>query len=198
MVYLYAADVSSLPDPTEDFKVMEGLPKERINKILNAKHKQKRLQSLGAGLLLEKVLNRHGISSETIQLEEGGKPKAEGICFNLAHSGDYVLCAVSDRPVGCDIEQLRKAPKPVAERNFTTEELAYLQEFSGETYSREFFRIWTKKESYLKMLGIGIRVPLHTLQVGPSYHLHEYDISGYQITVCAEETEFGELSWVEL
>ena len=43
-----------------------------------------------------------------LRTNENGKPIVEGICFNLSHSGDYVICAVSERPVGCDIEQIKE------------------------------------------------------------------------------------------
>ena len=80
------------------------------------------------------------------------------------------------------------------DRAFSLEEKEYLKQFSGDTYNREFYRLWTKKESFLKMKGIGICVPLHTLEIKDCY-LKEYEIPGYQITVCAEENEFAELSW---
>lgn len=194
MVHVYAADVSALSDPMEYPKVMEGLPENRQKKILNAKQKQNRMQSLGAGLLLKQVLYRHGISLDTLGIDANGKPTVDGICFNLAHSGNYVICAVSKSSVGCDIEQIQDAPKRVAERSFSVEENAHLEQFSGAAYNREFFRIWTKKESYLKMTGTGLRVPLDTLEVEDCY-LKEYEIPGYQVTVCAEENEFAELSW---
>lgn len=197
MVYVYVADISTLPEPLENVKVMEELPIERQMKILASKQKQKRVQSLGAGLLLNHVFHKHGISSDTLKTDENEKPIAEGICFNLSHSGDYVICVVSERAVGCDIEQIKEAPKLVEERAFSVEENAYLKLFSGDAYNREFFRLWTKKESFLKMKGIGIRVPLQTLEMTECY-FEEYEISGYQMTVCAEENEFAEMCWVTI
>ncbi len=197
MVYLYATDVSSLSDPLECPKVMEELPIERLKKILNAKQQQNRLQSLGAGLLLNQVLRRHGVPLDTLRTDENGKPKAEGICFNLSHSGDYVICAVSEKPVGCDIEKIKGAPTQVGKRAFSHEENAYLKQFSGDAYNREFFRLWTKKESFLKMKGIGIRVPLQTLEIRGCY-FKEYELPGYQVTVCAEECEFAGIIWKKI
>lgn len=197
MVYLYVADISNLPEPLENAEVMDGLPEERRKKILCAKQKQKRLQSLGAGLLLHRVLHKHGILSNTLGTDDNGKPFAEGICFNLSHSGNYVICAVSDREVGCDIEQMKEAPKQIASRVFSPAEMEYLEQITGEAYNREFFRIWTQKESYLKMIGRGLRLPLDTLEIRDCY-LKEYQIPGYQITVCALENDFAEMSWVTI
>lgn len=197
MVYLYVADISALPDPLENAWVMEGLPIERQKKFFNTKQKQKRLQSLGAGLLLNNVLHRYGISADTLRMDENGKPIVNGICFNLSHSGDYVICAVSEKPVGCDIEQIKEAPKQMESRVFSPEEIRCLEQLSSEAYNREFFRLWTRKESYLKMKGIGIRVPLQTLEIRDCY-FKEYEISGYQVTVCAEECEFEEIIWKKI
>ena len=197
MVYLYVADISALPDPLENAWVMEGLPIERQKKFFNTKQKQKRLQSLGAGLLLNNVLHRYGISADTLRMDENGKPIVNGICFNLSHSGDYVICAVSDKPVGCDIEKIKEAPKQIASRAFSQEEIENLEVISGDAYNREFFRLWTRKESYLKMKGIGIRVSLQTLEIRDCY-FKEYEISGYQVTVCAEECEFEEIIWKKI
>lgn len=197
MVYVYGADVSALHDPLENVQVMECLPIERQKKILKIKQKQKRLQSLGAGLLLNDVLHRYGILVDTIRTDENGKPLVNGICFNLSHSGDYVICAVSERPVGCDIEQINEAPEQVAERAFSVTENAHLKTFFGDMYNREFFRLWTKKESFLKMKGIGIRVPLQKLEMTGCY-FKEYEIPDYQVTVCAEEHEFTELIWKKI
>lgn len=197
MVNLYVADISALLDPFDYPKVMEGLSEERKKKILNCKQKQKRLQSLGAGILLNKVLRRYGTLPERVRTEPNGKPVVDGICFNLSHSGELVICAISQKPVGCDIEQLNDAPKCVVEHAFSVAEKEYLQQFSGVAYNREFFRIWTKKESFLKMTGMGIRVPLHTLEIKGCY-LKEYEIPGYQVTVCSEENTFSELFWVEI
>ena len=197
MVYVYVADVSVLPDPLENALVMEGLPIERQKTIFNTNQKQKRLQSLGAGLLLNVVLHRYGILADTLRTDENGKPTVDGICFNLSHSGDYVICAVSDREVGCDIEQIKEAPRRIASRVFSPEEIRCLEQISNEAYNREFFRLWTKKESFLKMKGIGIRVPLQALEIRDCY-FKEYEIPGYQVTVCAEENEFTEIIWEEI
>lgn len=197
MVHVYVANVSVLPEPVECLDIMKALPTERKKKILNCKQKQKRSQCLGAGLLLDKVLSRYGISSELVHADSNGKPIVDGIYFNLSHSGEFVICAVSEKPVGCDIELLKDAPKRVAERTFSDAEKEHLQQFSGDEYNREFFRIWTKKESYLKMTGKGIRVPLDKLELKDCY-VQEYEIPGYQITVCAEEKEFADIIWEQM
>lgn len=96
--------------------------------------------------------------------------------MNISHSGDMVVCAVDDRPVGIDIEQIRPIDLTVAKRICSVEELLYLfghrpteQDFTYTTDTEilaRFFEIWTAKEAYGKCLGSGIgdikkQVPIH-------------------------------------
>lgn len=194
MVELYGAEISELPDPLQVPEILQGLPRERQDKILRTKQKQKRLQSLGAGLLLADILTQRGISMETLHTEDNGKPVADGVHFNLAHSGNMVICAVGNRQVGCDIEQLKSVSTTMGVRIFSDAERRRLAQLSKEAYLREFYRIWTMKESYVKMTGIGLRVPLDTLEIKDCY-LKEYSIPGYQIAVCAKEKEFSPFVW---
>ena len=197
MVYLYVTNVSTLQDPLENPNIMGGLSADRKNKILNCKQRKKRLQSFGAGLLLKRVLEKYDISIDALRRDSNGKPIIEGICFNLSHSGNLVICAVSDQMVGCDIEQVKVVSKRVAERMFSKEENEYLLQFSNEQYNREFIRIWTKKESYLKMLGVGIRGAIDKLDFKDCY-IQEYELPEYHITVCAKEEAFSELLWEKI
>ncbi len=88
---------------------------------------------------------------------DNGKPfiNKEGIFFNISHSKGRVVCAVSDKPVGIDIEKLTEKTdtdiKNFAKRYFVENEISLLEkeDFSAEV----FYTIWTKKEAYSKMLG---------------------------------------------
>lgn len=205
MVYVYIANVQNLPDPKEYPAIMQGLPEERKQKIMRFKYSEDRRQSLGAGLLLGKVLKSHGISMNDIKIGNGGKPEVEGVCFNLSHSGEYAVCAVSESCVGCDVEKIANAPLRMAEKYFGENEIRHLAEISEEKRNEEFYRIWTMKESYLKMTGEGLRIPLDKFEIefGDEIRIHregeictrhvkEYMIPGYKLTVCAEEAEFAE------
>jgi len=92
-----------------------------------------------------------------------GKPRLAGsceasLCFNLSHSGDWGLLAVTaGSPVGVDIELIddQVAYESLAVRFFSPEEKAALAQFSPVRRRRGFFRIWTRKEALLKGLGTG-------------------------------------------
>lgn len=99
---------------------------------------------------------------------EHGKPYAVDLDveFNISHSGDMVVCAVDDNPVGIDIEKIRPIDLTVAKRICTEEELLYLfghtptaEDFvytTDATILKRFFKLWTTKEAYGKCIGNGI------------------------------------------
>ena len=77
-----------------------------------------------------------------------------------------VVCAVDDKPIGIDIEQIRPIDLTVAKRICTDEELLYLfghtptdEDFTYTTDTEiltRFFELWTAKEAYGKCMGEGI------------------------------------------
>ena len=213
MVKIYALDTSLLPDEGEEGyeQICVTLSEERKRKIRECKHSRKRKQMLGAGVLLGRVLKRNGIRPETVRISEHGKPEAERICFNLSHSGDIVICVVSKLSVGCDVERVKPVSWKLAERFFGEGEKAYLSRFDESSYDLEFCRLWTMKESYVKMTGEGLHLPLSAFEVQmgeevrifregqrQTCYLKEYSLPGYCITVCAGEEEFSEIQWEDL
>ena len=91
---------------------------------------------------------------------ERGKPYLcdRDFFFSLSHSGDYVICAISPREVGADIQRMRtKGEQRLADRFFSAAERALLQSCVDQNQRQElFFRLWTRKEAYGKMTGEGI------------------------------------------
>lgn len=210
MVSLYALDVTKLPRVGEQqcLELLESLPLERQQKIKRCRKFEKKQQSLGAGLLLQRVLERYGIAEDAVYENANRKPMAEGICFNLSHTDGLVICAVSSLPVGCDVERVRRAPKHLVQRYFCENEKAHLKACDEARYNEAFFRLWTMKESYIKMTGEGMSIPLNAYEVQlenevkilrngkrQACSVREYHVSGYRIAVCAEEENFSEIIW---
>ena len=114
--------------------------------------------SLGAELLLAAALQDIGLSAAEpleISRSEAGKPRiAGGPEFSLSHSGEQVLCALSDEAVGADLQQLRPYNPALVRRFFTVEEGAWLEEQRERDLA--FSLLWSLKESYVKLLGSGI------------------------------------------
>ena len=210
MVQVYLMNIADLPDPKEKNIVMRELPQKEQDRILAFSHEKGRKQCLGARLLQQYVLAQQGLCLEDVTYGEHHKPEVSGLQFNLSHSYDYVVCAVGDKPVGCDIEKIGPARMHVAKRFFHAQELQYLNTFTGREQDEEFFRLWTIKESYIKMTGEGMYLPLNKfvcLISGEGIHMlyedqdgslqrpecfvKEYEVPGYKLTVCAEEDTFA-------
>ncbi len=134
---------------------------------------------------------------ESVRFEYGahGKPRIhpaqnpEDVRFNLSHSGDIALLALTvGREVGVDVERLRdRVPfQKLAARFFAPEEAESLNQLSGPDLRLRFFRIWTAKEAYIKAIGMGLRIPLDqfAFQIGgaPDIALTQTDHDPTQLT----------------
>lgn len=82
--------------------------------------------------------------------------------FNLSHSDGLVVLAVALRPVGVDVEYLARVGRTVelANRYFSSLEVAALQALPEASRRDRFFALWTLKEAYIKARGLGLAVPL--------------------------------------
>ena len=100
--------------------------------------------------LLDKVLKKLKISDEIIY-NEYGKPylKSNKIYFSLSDSKEYTVCAISDKEIGVDIEKITYK-KRVINKVCNSEEIKKINT------PEDFTKIWVKKESYSKLIGIGL------------------------------------------
>lgn len=89
------------------------------------------------------------------------------IHFNLSHAADVAVVAVSDRPVGIDIEYL-DANFPFVEviSQFMSEkEKSDFLRLSPSEQMKAFYYCWTRKEAYVKALGKGLSYPIRKITV---------------------------------
>lgn len=75
--------------------------------------------------------------------------------FNVSHSGSLVLCALSDQPVGVDLELIRPRREGLPTYIFKAEELERYRTLGGDWPA--FYTLWTEKESILKYTGEGLK-----------------------------------------
>ena len=162
-------DVSELNTPALFEKGLSALPwQARRERILSIRFQEDKLLHLGAGLLAAHALRKAGASDLTQDYHENQKPflaAHPGIHFNLSHSGTLAVCAVSDAPVGVDVERERAVNWSLARRFFHPAELAWLERSADP--DRDFTRLWTRKESYIKMTGKGLAQPLSSFCAVP-------------------------------
>lgn len=151
--------------------------------------KDKKL-SLGAGVLLDKGLREYGLKEADVRIgqKKNGKPYLTDypqIHFNLTHSENMVLAVFADVEVGCDIEYTKEADLELAKRFFCPGEYEFIACMEGEKRDSAFCQIWTMKESFLKVTGMGIELPLNAfgfyLSEGKIRVSQNYDKCGYDI-----------------
>lgn len=143
--------------------LLEQVGPERRKKVIRYLQPDDRKRSLGAGIMIRKILNGNGLSESSLKYSENGKPVADHLHFNISHAGDYVVGVVSDDEVGCDIERNVNAPLEIAEHYFHSTEREYIEAASDP--GKAFFTLWTLKESYMKMTGRGMDLPLDSFEI---------------------------------
>lgn len=96
--------------------------------------------------------------------DEKGKPHTDdpAVFVSVSHCSAGVVCAVSDRPVGIDIENLdrRVGADRISARFFTQEERLFVEE-GGD---RAFLEVWVRKEAWAKLEGSGLSYGLGKIQ----------------------------------
>ncbi|MBE6787459.1 MAG: 4'-phosphopantetheinyl transferase superfamily protein [Ruminococcaceae bacterium] len=140
------------------------------------------------GFIKQAASEKYNIEINSLKMEKGehGKPFFKDLPnfhFNVSHSGELLVIAISQSAVGVDIEKKRKLNPKIAKR-FHPQEIDYINSKPSES---RFLEIWTKKEACLKYLGAGLSGGLDTFSVfefspTPKTFTH----GEYYISVCGQ------------
>ncbi len=152
---IYSYNISQT-DESDYIKWFAAMSEERKETVRKLAVPQKQKLKIAADYLCRKAISEFcGISPEQIQFSvaEFGKPYINGIDahFSISHSGDMVVCAVSDKETGIDIEKIRKT-NPRSSQKFASES----EEKYISSHENGLFEIWTLKEAYFKCIGTGL------------------------------------------
>jgi len=131
-----------------------------------------------------------GTAAEGMRKMPSGKPYIPGGReFNISHSGDITVCAVSNSPVGVDIEIIKPRNISRLMRILTPRERKALEALNGEEKLREFYRIWTVKEAVCKLSGNGIsRARIEEIDsYSPGFFVQSHVPGEYVLSLCAEK-----------
>lgn len=219
MLRLIYTDVSFLNDDVLFAENCTRLSAYRQKKVNTFRLRKDKNLSLGAGLLLDYALSPYSLREQDMRYGAGenGKPFFENVPtlhFSLSHSGTKALLALGDGEVGCDTEEITAADLKIAARFFHPEEYAALLAAPADRQNEAFFRLWTLKESFIKMTGDGLGLPLSRFCVrrqpdgitvdcppfGETAFFAEYDdIPGYCVSLCtAGRAECPPLEYIHL
>lgn len=127
-------------------------------------------RSLFADLLVRKIIiDTFNLSNDEIyfSVNQYDKPYCEFLDdfhFNISHSGDWVVCAIDNKPIGIDIEKISTCLDLGISENFFSnkEHEDLLSKIDPFDY---FFTLWSLKESYIKFIGKGLSHPLNTFSM---------------------------------
>lgn len=211
-IFVYAADAAKLYEDKVFDAAYGNVSSYRQEKTDRFLFRKDQVLSLAAELLLQYALQEHGVISYRVGEMKSGKPYLqecvwrEGsrctqspLQFNLSHSGERVMCAVSGKEVGCDVEKIAAMEPEVVRQVCTKQEYEKLVSCrSRKEQEKMFFRFWTLKESFMKATGLGSALSPDSISVFPfsgdqRYYFKEYDLpDGYCYAVCGQTDQFDE------
>lgn len=149
-------------------------------------------------ILKQAFIDKFGVEFTWENVTKGiyGKPcwnEKGTIHFNISNTDGLVVCAAADVETGVDAEKIKEIRIPVVKRCCVTGEIDYIKE------NRErFFRIWTLKESYIKMIGEGLHFPLKEV----SFSVKGKNALGQEEIVCSQSGYFAQRTvedyWISL
>ena len=195
MLKIYWADADVLRPVNEN--CLSGYRRRSISGV---KNEQVKKLSLCAETLLIKALQIECCDIPLpllIEADEYGKPYLRGqeFSFNISHSSHFAACALADYPVGLDLQIRTAARKSLIRRFFSEAEQEAI--FGTNEPDSAFTRLWCRKESFLKAIGIGLRLELASfdlsdfsqsfLYAGTEYMFHEFQRDDLFFCICAQQ-----------
>lgn len=200
MIYTWMADVTNLLQEDCYKKYYNQSPEFRREKADRLFNRSDKALSIGAWALLEMMRKAYGVPEQAD--------------YNLSHSGDYVLCSMSDGPekvqVGCDLETIKETRWKVARRFFCDSEYEKILQANEQEQRDWFYRFWVLKESFMKATRLGMKLGMDQFEIDfaesgqpylktypemikETFYYKEYQVElPYKIAVCADCQEFSD------
>lgn len=201
-------------DISEDMlnKLYSLTDSKKISKVKKFINKKDKIRTLIGEILIRTVITEDlGIRNDNISFKKNqyGKPYLKdypNFNFNISHSGDFVVCAIDNNPIGIDIEEVKYMEyEDIAKNFFATNELDYITKNDPYSSLSRFYEIWTLKESYIKCCGQGLSMPLKSFSIeidkyknikvisNNEYKEHIFRIFdielGYKVAICSFNKE---------
>ncbi|MBN1040258.1 4-phosphopantetheinyl transferase [Clostridium botulinum] len=210
---IYAVKISDIKEQelNELCLLIDSEKSHKIKKFIDKKDKIRTL--IGEVLIRTIIIEKLKLANNYIIFNKNqyGKPYLEGypdFNFNISHSGDYVLCAIDDKPIGIDVEEVKYIEyEEIAKNFFTTKESKYIVNQDLKFQLDRFYEIWNLKESYIKCCGQGLSIPLKSFSIEleeygnikvvskneyKKHILKLFDIElGYKVAVCSLNKEIS-------
>ena len=140
-----------------EFKQYKSFTVEkRAGEWLTGRYAVKKVASEFFSLPFKKVQIRNTKSGAPILQARGGN----SLTISITHRGDYAAAAISltGDLIGVDIEKIEPRPQGWTKQYFDKAELVA----EDDAYLTE---LWAKKEAVLKLLGLGLTVPMTQIKI---------------------------------
>ena len=130
-------------------------------------------------------------------LDLASSPELPDIQFNVSHSHEFcAYCFAKTINVGIDVEQHRELNnrEDLQERICTENEIAYLQSLQNDEAQQAFYRLWCRKEAFVKAYGRGLSLGLNSIDVLEdviTYHNEAQNPSRWQLCDLPSHTGCG-------
>jgi len=195
MLKLYYGHIQLVKDPLVFEKWFNQMNSERKEKVLRCRNEVDKQRSLLAGILLQ-----YGLKQDRF---------AKQVFYSISHSGNYVICVLSDRRVGIDIENKFRSAfseakierlEKIAKKCLTMGEEIRFFNCDDEEKADTLIRFWTRKESYSKALGIGLAMDFSQIDTEKMDELYWSDWleEGYFCSLYVENGVFTDMKLQEI
>jgi 4'-phosphopantetheinyl transferase len=123
------------------------------------------------------------------------------IHYNISHTDRMVICGLSDKEIGVDVERIRPFHDGILRKVMSDTEKDFLEGLEIKERPEYFFRIWTLKESYGKAVGCGIAMSLSAVSFTlrekenpicsiPGFSFFQQSVDGeYILSICRAGNE---------
>lgn len=145
---------------SEKFEIMPIERKQKANRYRN--EIDRKLCILAYSLLMDGLFKEYEIKdSVRFIYNEYGKPFLKDypeVFFNLSHCRYGVVCGISNKPIGVDIQDIQKFNIDVTQRVCNETELNFI--LNSKNKDLEFCKLWAAKEAVIKKTGTSISADL--------------------------------------
>ncbi|MCP5105795.1 MAG: 4'-phosphopantetheinyl transferase superfamily protein [bacterium] len=169
MIEVYAVDLSEPLEMGMYEHLLACVSPEKSARIRRFYREEDRIRGLIADILVRSlIIPKTGLKNSEIQFHNNdyGKPFLTGredFQFNLSHSGIWVVAAVDRLPVGIDVEQIQPIDLDISKNYYSPVEHRDL--LGKDDKFSYFFTLWSLKESYIKIVGKGLSLPLNSFSI---------------------------------
>ena len=187
---LFWYDIREIDDETYRIALSQMSP-QRKKRVSQIAAEDDRKRTVAAELLTRREVGKKlGVAPEKVVLaiDENEKPYIEGnpLYISVSHSGNWAVCAIADKPIGVDVEEIRGVQEKFVVRTCSEGERAYIR-YGDAGYLSRFWECWTAKEALFKLTGKGPLLALSRQNVPENVILELMLQKGCAVTAAMEQ-----------